>query len=245
MLLFPSIDLRDGRVVRLLRGDYDAETRYDASPVDVARAFEAAGARWIHVVDLDAARSGGAANLGLIEAVCAAVDVPVQSGGGIRSIADAGERFAAGVQRVVVGSAAVDDPELVDALIGLHPGGVAVGLDARGRDLATHGWTRATGADLVELARHFSKRGVDALVVTSIGVDGTLEGPDLVQLRAVLEACDAPLIASGGVGKLDDLRSLAALEAGGRRLAGAIVGRAIYENRFTVEEAVAACSQPA
>jgi phosphoribosylformimino-5-aminoimidazole carboxamide ribotide isomerase len=245
MELFPSIDLRAGRVVRLARGDYDRQTVYDDDPVAVARRFDAAGARWIHVVDLDAALDGGNPNLPVIEAICVDVGAQVQTGGGIRSVADASERFAAGVTRVVVGSAAVEHPEVVSELCALHPGGVAVGLDARGRDVAIHGWTDATGLDLVGLARRFDEPGVGALIVTDITRDGMLAGPALDQLASVVAAVAVPVIASGGVATADDLRALAAFEVGGRRLAGAIVGRAIYEQRFTVEEGIAACSPSA
>lgn len=242
MDLFPSIDLRSGQVVRLARGDYDAQTVYDDHPVAVARRFDAAGARWIHVVDLDAALSGGNPNLSVIEAICANVSARVQTGGGVRTIEDASERFAAGVARVVVGSAAVEHPEVVDELSALHPGQVAVGLDARGRDVAIHGWTDATGLDLITLARQFDAAGVGALIVTDISRDGMLSGPALDQVGAVVEAVGVPVIASGGVATLEDLRALAAFEAGGKRLAGSIVGRAIYEHRFTVEEGIVACS---
>jgi phosphoribosylformimino-5-aminoimidazole carboxamide ribotide isomerase len=242
MDLYPAIDLRGGRVVQLQQGDYERETQYADDAVAVARRFDAGGARWIHVVDLDAARNGGDANLGVIEAICANVTARVQTGGGVRSVEDAGDRFAAGVARVVVGSAAVERPELVDDLAVMHPGQIAVGLDARGRDVAIHGWGEATGADIVTLAARFDQPGVGALVVTEIGRDGMLRGPDLEQLRAVLEATGVPIIASGGVASLDDLRRLAALEAGGRRLTGAITGTAIYEERFTIEEGIAACS---
>jgi phosphoribosylformimino-5-aminoimidazole carboxamide ribotide isomerase len=246
MDLFPSIDLLDGRVVRLLRGEYDAETVYGDDPVAVARSFAEQGARWIHVVDLDAARDGRAANLSSIEAICANVDVRVQSGGGVRSVADASDRFAAGVHRVVVGSAAIEYPEVVEEVATLHPGRVAVGLDARARDVAIHGWTTATGLDLVTLAERFGAiAGVGALVVTGIDVDGTLGGPDVEPLSAVLAAVETPLVASGGVGALTDLQALASVSIEGRRFAGAIVGRAIYENRFTVKEGIAACSQSA
>jgi phosphoribosylformimino-5-aminoimidazole carboxamide ribotide isomerase len=244
MQLFPSIDILGGRVVRLLRGNYDAETIYDDDPVAVARRFADAGASWIHVVDLDAARDGGDANLGAIESICAAVPARVQSGGGVRSIEDASERFAAGVARVVIGSAAVEAPALVDELAAMHPGQVAVGLDARVREVAIHGWADETGLDLVGTAQHFAAiPGLGALVVTGIDRDGTLEGPDVDQLRDVLAAVGTPLVASGGVGSLADLRELAAVTHEGRGFAGAIVGRAIYEGRFTVAEGIAACSQ--
>jgi phosphoribosylformimino-5-aminoimidazole carboxamide ribotide isomerase len=237
--LFPSIDVREGVVVRLLRGDYSLQTTYDVDPVGVARRFDAAGARWIHVVDLDAARSGGNPNLAVIEAICANVSAKVQTGGGVRTVSDASDRLAAGVARVVVGSAAVEHPEVVDELATLHPGQVAVGLDARGREVAIHGWTESTGLDLVTLAKRFARPGVAAIISTDIGRDGTLEGPNAAPYSALLDAVDVAVIASGGVGTLDDLRRL------DRRLAGVIVGRAIYENRFTVEEGIAACSPSA
>jgi phosphoribosylformimino-5-aminoimidazole carboxamide ribotide isomerase len=227
--------------VRLLRGDFAAETVYDADPVGVARDFAAQGAQWIHVVDLDAARTGSAVNLRAIEAICAAVECRVQSGGGVRSVEAAGDLLAAGVDRVVVGTAAVERPELVGELATLHPGSVAVGLDARGREVAVRGWVEGSGHDLVTLARQFGAAGVSALIVTEIGRDGTLEGPDLDQLGAVLAATDIPVIASGGVGTIEDLRALGGLTAADRTLTGAIVGRALYERRFTVAEGIAVC----
>jgi phosphoribosylformimino-5-aminoimidazole carboxamide ribotide isomerase len=226
--------------VRLLRGDFAAETVYDADPVAVARGFESEGARWIHVVDLDAARTGEPANLATVAAIAGAVSCPVQTGGGVRSVAAAAALLDAGVARVVVGTAAVEHPELVDELCATYSGRVAVGLDARGQEVAVRGWVEGSGTDLVDLGRRFAASGVAALIVTEIGRDGTLEGPDLGQLATVLRALEIPVVASGGVGTLDDLRALDGLEAGGRRLVGAIVGRALYESRFTVTEALAA-----
>ena len=240
--LYPAIDLRAGRAVRLLRGDYAAETVYSDDPVAVARSFEDAGARWIHVVDLDAARSGEAGNLEYVAAIARSVACEVETGGGVRTVEAAERLIDAGVARVVVGTAAVERPELVAELAGRYPGRVAVGLDARGRMVAVKGWTETTGADLVDLAQRFEGEGVAALIVTEIGRDGTMAGPDLDQLSAVLEATTLDVIASGGVGTLDDIRALSGLRpggpGGGRRLAGVIVGRAIYEGRFTVEEAL-------
>jgi phosphoribosylformimino-5-aminoimidazole carboxamide ribotide isomerase len=236
--LYPAIDLRDGRCVRLYRGDYGRETVYGDDPVAQARAFAAAGAPWVHVVDLDAARTGEPVNRDTVAAIAAAVDVPVQAGGGVRDDAAADALLGAGVRRVVVGTAALDAPGWVRRLAARHPGRVAVGLDARGRDLAVRGWVEGSGHDLVDVARRFDDAGVAALVVTEIGRDGTLAGPDLGQLAAVLDATGLDVVASGGVGTLDDLRALAALEVGGRRLAGAIVGRALYEGAFPVSEAV-------
>jgi phosphoribosylformimino-5-aminoimidazole carboxamide ribotide isomerase len=243
--LYPAIDLRGGRAVRLLRGDYAAETVYSDDPVSVARGFETSGARWIHVVDLDAARSGEAGNLEFVAAIARSVGCDVETGGGVRTVEAAERLIDAGVARVVIGTAAVERPELVTELAGRYPGRVAVGLDARGRQVAVKGWTETTGADLVDLAKQFEGEGVAALIVTEIGRDGTMAGPDLDQLRAVLEATGIDVIASGGVGTLDDIRALAGLTGGpgSRSLAGIIVGRAIYEGRFTVEEALA-CLAP-
>jgi len=226
--------------VRLRRGDFAAETVYDDDPVAVARRFADAGARWIHVVDLDAARTGVAANLGVIEAVCAAVSCRVQAGGGVRTAEAAGALLASSAARVVVGTVAVEQPEFVADLCVMHPGKIAVGLDARSREVAVRGWAESGSADLVDLAGRFADSGVAALIVTEIGRDGTLEGPHVDQLRAVLEATELPVIASGGVGTLADVENLRDLRTGGRALAGVIVGRAIYEARFTVEEALAA-----
>ncbi len=224
--------------MRLLRGEFGAETVYDADPVAVARRFEAEGARWIHVVDLDAARTGEPLNLPTVAAIAAAVECHVQVGGGVRSTEAARALLDAGVDRVVVGTAAVEHPELVDELCRVHPGHVAVGLDARGREVAVRGWVEGSGTDLVELGRRFGASGVSALIVTEIGRDGTLEGPDLDQLRTVLAALEIPVVASGGVGTLDDLTALGGLEVHGRSLVGAIVGKALYEERFTVADAL-------
>jgi len=238
--LFPAIDIRGGRCVRLYQGDYGRETVYEGDPVTVAKGYAADGAPWIHVVDLDASRTGELVNRPTVAAIAAAVDVPVQVGGGVRDDAAADALLDAGVRRVVVGTAALDDPAWVRRLAARHPGRVALGLDARGREVAVRGWVEGSGRELVDMAGDFADAGLAALVVTSIGVDGTLAGPDVDQLAAVLAASPLDLVASGGVGTLEHLRALAGLDVGGRRLAGAIVGRALYEGAFAVPEAVAA-----
>ncbi|MGZ4715905.1 MAG: 1-(5-phosphoribosyl)-5-[(5-phosphoribosylamino)methylideneamino]imidazole-4-carboxamide isomerase [Acidimicrobiales bacterium] len=238
MELYPAIDLRGGRCVRLYQGDYGRETVYGDDPVAQALAFEAEGAAWIHVVDLDAARTGEPVNRPVVAAIAAAVSVPVQTGGGVRDEAAADALIEAGVTRVVLGTAALEQPDLVRRLAPRFP--VAVGLDARGREVAVRGWEQGSGRDLLEVAAEFADAGVAALVVTEIGRDGTLEGPDLEGLAAVLGATEVDVIASGGVGSLDDLRALDQLEVGSRRLAGAIVGRALYEGTFTLAEALGA-----
>lgn len=236
MHLYPAIDLRDGNCVRLYQGDYAKETVYGSDPVAQALAFEAEGAPWIHVVDLDAARTGSPKNRPVVAAIAEAVNVPVQTGGGVRSVEAAKALFDTGVGRVVIGTAAIENPALVEELAAEWS--VAVGLDARGTDIAVHGWEQSSGHDLLDTARRFSDIGVDALVVTEIGRDGTLEGPDTKGLAAVLGATSVDVIASGGVGTIADLTALADLAIDGRRLSGAIAGRAIYEKKFTVAEAV-------
>jgi phosphoribosylformimino-5-aminoimidazole carboxamide ribotide isomerase len=230
--LYPAIDVRGGRCVRLVQGDFDRETVYGADPVEVARSYEAAGAPWIHVVDLDAARRQGT-NRPLVEAVAAAVSVPVQAGGGVRD----GSLLEAGAARVVVGSAALEDPGLVDRLAAEHPGGVAVGLDHLGGELQWRGWEEPSGQPVEALVERFENAGVAAFIVTDISRDGMLSGPDIEGLAALAARTAVPVIASGGVASLDDLRALA--KSG---VAGAIVGKALYEGRFTVEEAIAACA---
>ena len=236
MELYPAIDLLDGRAVRLYQGDYARETVYNSDPVAQATAFAEAGAKWIHVVDLDAARTGAPRNREVIAAICEAVDVPIQTGGGVRSDAAADALFELGVARVVLGTAALEDPDLVRRLASRHA--VAVGLDARGREVAVRGWEEGSGRDLLDVARGFADAGVEALIVTEIGRDGTLEGPDLDGLGEVLDATELPVIASGGVGSLDDVGALDSLRSAGRRLSGAIIGRALYEGAFTLSEAL-------
>ncbi len=242
MDLYPAIDLRGGRCVRLHQGDYGQETVYGDDPVAQAVAFAEAGADWIHVVDLDAARTGVPENRNTVAAIAAAIPVPVQTGGGVRSVEAAEVLFGAGVERVVIGTAALKDPDLVTTLSADHR--VAVGLDARSGEVATDGWLEGSGRTVLDVARSFAEAGVDAFVVTDIARDGTLEGPDLLGLADVVTATTVDVIASGGVGSPDDLVALAALEAGGRRLAGAIVGKAIYEGRVDVASAVATLGGP-
>lgn len=236
MDLFPAIDIRGGRCVRLHQGDYGRETVYGDDPVAQAVAFVEAGAGWIHVVDLDAARTGVPENRDVVAAIAEAVDVPVQTGGGIRSVEAASVLFDAGVERVVIGTAAIKDLDLVRRLARDHR--VAVGLDARAGEVATDGWLVGSGRTVLDVARSFADVGVDAFIVTDISRDGTLEGPDIGGLIEVLGATSVDVIASGGVGTPDDLRELAAVEVDGRRLAGVIAGKAIYEGHVDVAEAV-------
>ena len=230
--LYPSIDLRGGNVVRLRRGDFAEETVYGDDPVAVATSFVEQGASWIHVVDLDAALTGEARNRHLIGAVVVAVDgrAQVQTGGGVRTVEDAKALAGVGVARVVMGSAAVQRPELVDDVAAIVS--VAVGLDQRGGELAVHGWTEDSGVTLADAIHRFA--AASAFVVTDIERDGTLAGPDVEGLATLVSATNVPVIASGGVGSLDDLVALAAIDG----LHGIITGRALYEGRFTVAEAI-------
>ncbi len=248
MEVFPAIDLRGGKCVRLYQGDYDQQTTYGDDPVAQARSFAHDGATWIHVVDLDAARTGVAHDLTTIASIVAGVDAQVQCGGGVRDRAKADALLSTGVSRVVVGTAAIEDPGLVSELTAAYPGQVAVGLDARRRvddagavmwDVATRGWEQDSGRDMVDVAQEFEDRGVAALIVTEIGRDGTMEGPDTQGLARVLASTSMDVIASGGVGSLADLRALSDLESQWRKLHGVIIGRALYEGAFTLSEAIA------
>jgi phosphoribosylformimino-5-aminoimidazole carboxamide ribotide isomerase len=249
--ILPAIDLLDGHCVRLRQGDYGDVTVYGDDPLEVAAGFVGEGARWIHVVDLDAARTGSPVNRRIISALTDSVGsagVRVQTGGGVRDLASVEALRDAGVARVVIGTAAVRDPRLVDRAAAGWPGGIAVGLDFRHTpggscEVAVHGWTEGSGVDLFELVRRFDGSGAGALVVTEIGRDGMLSGPDVDGLAGVLAATSTvDVIASGGVSSIGDLLTLAAIDAAGRRLAGAITGKAVYEGRFGVAEAIAAVS---
>ncbi|MEC8982744.1 MAG: 1-(5-phosphoribosyl)-5-[(5-phosphoribosylamino)methylideneamino]imidazole-4-carboxamide isomerase [Actinomycetota bacterium] len=237
-MLFPAIDILGGRCVRLLQGDYGQETAYGNDPVAQAQAFQDAGATWVHVVDLDAARTGDPVNRQVVAEVAATLDVPVQAGGGVRTLNDARTLFDAGVSRVVMGTAAIENPNLVDEVAGL--GRVAVGLDIRGEEVAVRGWTKGSGLLLNDALERFSIRSTDAFVITQIERDGTLQGPDLAGLAAALAATEVDVVASGGVGRPSDLNDLADLVVAGRRLAGIVLGRALYEGTVDLATAIRA-----
>lgn len=241
MDLYAAIDLRGGCCVRLVEGDFGRETVYDGDPVALARSFARAGAPWIHVVDLDAARTGEPVNRATIVNIAGAVTVPVQAGGGVRTLADAEALLCAGVTRVVVGTAAVERPELVSEIAGRWPGRVAVGLDHRNGEVRLRGWLEGSDRRVLEMVPEAVAAGAAAVIVTDISRDGRMSGPDLVGLAGLLEVTGAPLIASGGVSSLSDLRVLAGVHAGAVELAGVIVGKAIHEGTFGVAAAVAAC----
>jgi phosphoribosylformimino-5-aminoimidazole carboxamide ribotide isomerase len=238
LILFPAIDIRDGKAVRLIQGDYERETLYDDDPVVAARRWVDAGARWLHVVDLDGARAGAPVNLEHVRRIVSAVNVPVQLGGGLRDSRNVEEAFASGAERVVLGTAAVRDPEMAGAIAASHEGRVVASVDSRSGKVAAEGWTEGTDLGTAEVLAELTARGLRRFVYTPVDVDGLMEGPDLDSLREVAAATDADVIYSGGVGSLDDLRAVAAL--GLDNVEGVIVGRALYEERFTIAAARAA-----
>jgi phosphoribosylformimino-5-aminoimidazole carboxamide ribotide isomerase len=234
--LYPAIDLRGGRVVRLVQGDFEQQTTYGDDPVAVALEFVRQGATWIHVVDLDAAQLGSPLNRHIVASIAHAIGATarVQTGGGVRTVDDARALADAGVARVVMGSAAVRSPELVEQVAAFVP--VAVGLDHRGGELAVHGWTQGSDLQLTDALVRFPAAAV--FVITDITRDGMLQGPDLDGLAAAGAATNVPIIASGGVATLADVRALAAIPG----TCGVITGKALYEHRFTVAQAVDALS---
>jgi phosphoribosylformimino-5-aminoimidazole carboxamide ribotide isomerase len=243
-ILYPAIDIRGGRAVRLLQGDYERETGYDTDPLDAARRWVDCGAEILHVVDLDGARAGEPVNLDAVARIAATVDVPVQLGGGLRDRAHVDAAFAAGAERVVIGTAAQRDPDLAADLAAAWGDRIVASVDARGGRVAIAGWEEETATVSEDAVAALARLGLRRFVHTPVEVDGTLAGPDLERLGPVLDACEdagAGLIYSGGVGTLDDLTGLRDLRRAG--LEGVIVGRALYERRFTVAAAMAALAE--
>ena len=238
MILYPAIDIRGGKAVRLLQGDYDRETSYDDDPVVAARRWADGGATWLHVVDLDGAKAGEPVNLGHVRRIVASVGIPVQFGGGLRDSKKVEEAISAGVERVVLGTAAVRDPEMTAAIASAHSERLVVSVDSRSGKVAAEGWTEESELDTTDVVSQLSGRGVRRFVYTPVEVDGLMEGPDLDSLREVAGATDGEVIYSGGIGTLDDLRALAGL--GLENVGGVIVGRALYEQRFSVADAQSA-----
>jgi len=236
MILYPAIDLKDGQCVRLLRGEMSAATVFGDDPAAQARSFAEAGCEWLHLVDLNGAFAGRPVNAEAVRAILAAVDVPVQLGGGIRERATIEAWLEAGVARVILGTVAVEAPDLVREAAHAHPGRVAVGLDARGGKVATRGWAEATELDATDLARRFEDAGIAAIVYTDIDRDGAMGGPNVAATAALARAVSVPVIASGGVSSLDDL--IALRDSG--PVAGAISGRALYDGALDLAEALAA-----
>ena len=239
MILYPAIDIRGGRAVRLLRGDYGRETTYDADPAEAAARWASEGAEFLHVVDLDGAKSGAPVNLEHLRRIVHELAVPVQFGGGLRSAQAVTAALDAGAHRVILGTAAFTDPDLLRRVLDAHgPSRVLVSVDVRGGHVSTAGWTQTTELSTAAVLERLHEAGVRNLVYTNVDRDGMLEGPDLQEVAEVVVAAQGSVVYSGGIGALADLEGLAALQQ--PKLAGVIVGKALYEGRFTVAEARAA-----
>ena len=236
MILFPAIDLKDGKCVRLLRGDMDRATVFGEDPAAQAKVFEEAGCAWLHIVDLNGAFAGRPVNADAVEAILTAVDVPAQLGGGIRDMATIEMWLEKGLARVILGTVAVEDPDLVRQAAKAFPGKIAVGVDARRGKVATRGWATETEMDVTDLAKSFRDAGVAALIYTDIDRDGAMAGPNVVATEKLARATDIPVIASGGVSSMDDL--LALRDTG--VIAGAISGRALYDGALDLRAALTA-----
>ena len=235
MILYPAIDLKDGQAVRLLRGEMDKATVFNDDPAAQARAFVAAGCEWLHLVDLNGAFAGAPVNAAAVEAILAATDVPAQLGGGIRDMATIEAWLDKGLARVILGTVAVENPALVREAARAFPGQVAVGIDARDGKVATRGWAEVTDVESTELAKSFEDAGVAAIIYTDIQRDGAMQGPNVEATAALARAVGIPVIASGGVSSMDDLR---ALRDCGADLNGAISGRALYDGALDLGEAL-------
>jgi phosphoribosylformimino-5-aminoimidazole carboxamide ribotide isomerase len=241
MNLYPAIDMLGGKAVRLVKGDFDAKKVYDEDPLSAAREWVRAGARRLHVVDLDGAKAGSPANLEHVGRIVEELGVPVQLGGGLRSLTAIESVFAIGVERAILGTAAFTDESLLEEALGHWPGKVLVSVDVRGGRVATAGWTETIDGGPQELIAELAQRGAHELVYTNVDRDGMLEGPDLKEVGRVAEAVPGSFVYSGGIGTLADLEGLASL--GTPTLAGVIVGKALYERRFTIAQAQAALKE--
>ncbi|HEV3375656.1 MAG TPA: 1-(5-phosphoribosyl)-5-[(5-phosphoribosylamino)methylideneamino]imidazole-4-carboxamide isomerase [Thermoleophilaceae bacterium] len=238
MILLPAVDIRDGRAVRLRQGDFDDETIYADDPFEAARSFVEAGARFLHVVDLDGAREGEPVNLRHVERIATDLDVPVELGGGLRSIASIRRALSAGAARVVIGTAAFTDPDLLDEALMAFTSRILVGVDVRGGKVAVAGWTRETQTRGEDAIRRLQQQGATRFVYTNVDRDGMLEGPDLEEVKRVSAAVRGRFLYSGGIGSIEDLTALRGLRL--VNLAGVICGKALYEGRFTVRDGQAA-----
>lgn len=240
MILYPAIDLKDGQAVRLLRGEMDKATVFNEDPAAQARAFVEAGCEWLHLVDLNGAFAGEPVNAAPVEAILKACDVPAQLGGGIRDMATIETWIDKGLARVILGTVAVENPDLVREAAREFPGKVAVGIDARNGMVATKGWAEETDVQVTDLARSFEDAGVAAIIYTDINRDGAMQGPNIEATADLARAVSIPVIASGGVSSLDDL---IALRDCGVDLNGAISGRALYDGAIDLKEALSTLSE--
>jgi len=234
MMLYPAVDLKNGKCVRLLQGRFDAVTEYGDDPVAMARKWAALGAEALHVVDLDGARSGVAGNREIIKAMAAAVDIPVQTGGGIRTPADVEELFSAGLAKVILGTSAVKNRIMVKEMLERHGSRIVIGIDAKDGFVSVDGWENGSGLEAVAFAREMAGLGAKTVIYTDIATDGTLAGPNLTAMRVMIEQSGMEVIASGGVGSVADLLALKEIGA-----AGAITGKAIYTGAIDLAEALA------
>ena len=235
MILYPAIDLKDGNCVRLFKGEMDKATVFNDNPAAQARAFQDAGCEWIHLVDLNGAFAGEPVNAAAVEAILAEIEVPAQLGGGIRDLATIESWLSKGLARVILGTVAVEAPQLVRDAARAFPGQVAVGIDARDGKVATKGWAQETEVMVTDLAKSFEDAGVAAIIYTDINRDGAMQGPNVEATAALANAVSIPVIASGGVSSLDDLR---ALKESGAPLDGAISGRALYDGAIDLADAI-------
>jgi phosphoribosylformimino-5-aminoimidazole carboxamide ribotide isomerase len=238
VILYPAIDILGGRTVRLVEGDYERETTYDADPVDAALRWAEEGSHYLHVVDLDGARGGKPENLEVVRRIADRIPFPIQVGGGLRDEENVASVLRAGAERVVIGTAALRDPRFLQRMLDRHGERVAVSVDARGGNIALAGWTETSQVPATEAVAELSTRGVSRFIFTPIEVDGTLQGPGLRELALVAGSTTASIIYSGGVGSLEDLALLR--EQAAPNVEGVIVGRALYEGRFNVADAIAA-----
>ncbi len=238
MILYPAIDIRGGRAVRLTQGDYERETAYDADPVNAATRWAGEGAEFLHVVDLDGAKAGEPQNLDAVRRIAAAVECPIQVGGGLRDAGSVAALLDAGAERVVIGTAALRDPDFLARTVEQHGERVVVSVDARDGKVSLAGWTETSDVDVAAAVADLGERGVARFLCTAIEVDGTMEGPAIDELNRIAAGTEAQVIASGGVGTIADLETLSRIAA--PNVEGAIVGRALYELKFTVAEAIEA-----
>ncbi|HYN35927.1 MAG TPA: 1-(5-phosphoribosyl)-5-[(5-phosphoribosylamino)methylideneamino]imidazole-4-carboxamide isomerase [Actinomycetota bacterium] len=234
-VVYPSVDISEGRCVRLLQGRFGTESVYSDDPVRVALGFGRAGARWLHIVDLDGAKTGERLNRELVLEVVTRSACPVQAGGGLRTLDDVEEVLAAGASRAVISTTALEDPVALRKACKRYGERIAVSLDVRGDKLSSHGWTVGSGIPFIDAVEQFEAAGVSFFIHTDIGRDGTMWGPNIDGVRGLAEVTDKPVVASGGIGSLDELRLVARMHTEGVR--GAIIGRALYENKFNIGQA--------
>jgi len=239
MIIFPAIDIKDGKVVRLRQGKFDAVTEYSTDPIEVAQKWAAQGAKWIHLVDLDGAQSGAMKNFDIISLIAKCVNIPTQVGGGIRTYEEMMRLFVSGIQRVILGTRAIEDRDFLKKILAEWQDKIAVSLDCSRGMVAQRGWTQVTDLKAADLAKELEALGVKYLIYTDIARDGTLTGPNFEGLNEILDAVNIPVIASGGIASIEDIKKLCALESKG--LIGAITGKAIYDGTLDLQSAIKLC----